>query len=406
MRALIVSEGRSRAALAGVRALGRAGWTVGVGEPIPRGLSAASRFVERVHRVPLPEQDLERFHRAVAGAVEQGRYEVLFGSGDAEILALSAGRDSLGAVVPYGPHRSLIRAIDKTELMAAAEHAGLAVPRTVRATAEALDGIRGPFVVKARLHWEPGREQSPPRLPAVLVPGAPEALRRAGEIEAEGGSALVQEAVDGDLLSVTVVADADGRVLAAEQQTAGLTWPSGRGGATRALTVPVDRVLVERVGAMLRDLEWFGLAQVQFMAPPGAEPRVIDLNGRFYGSMSLAVASGPNFPDLWARLATGRPVQAVPPSRAGVRFQWLEGDLRRARVERRGGLGRDVLSCLRAAPGAVHSMWSRDDPAPFLNQVRHLVGLGGRKLGRKVASRGGSGSEGDAGPGPGKDAAA
>src|SRR6266508_1081040 len=362
MRALIVSEGRSRAALAGARALGRAGWTVGAGEPVRHGLSGASRFVERVHRVPLPERDLPGFLGAVARAVADGRYEVVFGSGDAEILALSSGRDSLGAVVPYGPHRSLVRAIDKVELMAAAERAGLAVPRTVAATAQALGGMSGPFVVKARLHWEPGRSEAPPRLPALVLSDAGEALRRGAEIEAAGGEALVQEPVEGDLL--------------------------------------------ERVGAMLRDLEWFGLAQVQFMAPPRAEPRVIDLNGRFYGSMSLAVASGPNFPDLWARLATGRPVQAVPPSRAGVRFQWLEGDLRRARVERRGGLGRDVLSCLRAAPGAVHSMWSRDDPAPFLNQVRHLVGLGGRKLGRKVASRGGSGSEGDAGPGPGKDAAA
>ncbi|HEX9376658.1 MAG TPA: ATP-grasp domain-containing protein [Actinomycetota bacterium] len=400
MRALIVSEGRSRAALAGARALGRAGWTVGAGEPVRHGLSGASRFVERVHRVPLPERDLPGFLGAVARAVADGRYEVVFGSGDAEILALSSGRDSLGAVVPYGPHRSLVRAIDKVELMAAAERAGLAVPRTVAATAQALGGMSGPFVVKARLHWEPGRSEAPPRLPALVLSDAGEALRRGAEIEAAGGEALVQEPVEGDLLSVTVVADGEGGIVAAGQQTARLTWPPGRGGATRAVTVPVDRELVERVGAMLRDLEWFGLAQVQFMAPPRAEPRVIDLNGRFYGSMSLAVASGPNFPDLWARLATGRPLPAITPSRPGVRFQWLEGDLRRARVERRGGLVRDVVSCVRVAPGAVHSMWSTNDPAPFLNQVRHLARLGGGKVGRKVLARGNAASANGSADGP------
>src|SRR3954447_10957741 len=119
MRALIVSEGRSRAALAGARALGRAGGDVGSGTPDGGGLVDASRFVGRSHRVPLPERDLDAFLDGVARAVGDGGYEVVFGSGDAEILALSLGRDGLGASVGYGPHESLLRAIDKLELAAA-----------------------------------------------------------------------------------------------------------------------------------------------------------------------------------------------------------------------------------------------------------------------------------------------
>ena len=34
--------------------------------------------------------------------------------------------------------------------------------------------------------------------------------------------------------------------------------------------------------------------------------------------------------DIWARLATGRAVPGKADAAAGVRYQWLEGDLRRA----------------------------------------------------------------------------
>jgi hypothetical protein len=47
-----------------------------------------------------------------------------------------------------------------------------------------------------------------------------------------------------------------------------------------------------------------------------------------------------------------------------VRYQWLEGDLRRAVYDDRGGRVRDVASCLRYAPGATHSIWQLRDPRP------------------------------------------
>jgi predicted ATP-grasp superfamily ATP-dependent carboligase len=379
MRALIVSEGRSRAALAGARALGRAGWTVGSGAPRPGGLVESSRWVGRFHRVPLPERDLNGFLGAVAGAVREGGYEVVFGSGDAEILALSAGRASIGAVVPYGAHESLLRAIDKLELAGAAERAGLSSPRTVATDAGHLAEVEGPVVVKARLHWEPGLRGAPSRVDPTIEPGRAGAVRRAAEIRGDGGQPILQEVMRGRLMSMTALADRRGAVVACEQQVATHTWPLDVGGGTRAVTVECDLDLAGRVARLLADLGWFGLAQVQFLQESTGPPRIIDLNGRFYGSMALAVAAGPNFPDLWARLATDRPLPPVPVARAGVRFQWLEGDLKRVRAE---GLGLGgMFGCLARAPGAVHSMWDPWDRGPFLNQARHLARLARHRSG-------------------------
>ena len=127
MRALIVEDGFQRGSLAACRALGRAGWQVGIGAP-RKGFASASRYASAWHKVPPPEEDEAGFVAGVRRAVEAGGYELVFGAGDGEVLALSAARDELGAIFPYGPHEDVVRAFDKVGLAEAAQRVGLAVP--------------------------------------------------------------------------------------------------------------------------------------------------------------------------------------------------------------------------------------------------------------------------------------
>jgi hypothetical protein len=114
---------------------------------------------------------------------------------------------------------------------------------------------------------------------------------------------------------------------------------------------------------------------LQFLVAADGVPRLIDLNGRFYGSLALAVRAGANLPAVWAALATGRDVEPVT-ARSGVRYSWWEGDLRRAMLDRRGGLVRDLAGTLGAGVGAVHSIGRWRDPAPAVVQLRQLARSG------------------------------
>lgn len=379
MRALIVEHGASRAALAASRALAAGGWTVGNGSPARRSPSAASRAVVRHHPVPLVREGVDRFAAAVAAAVEQEGYEVVFPADDAELLALSERRTDIPAVVALPPHSVVLRALDKLELTASGQRAGLAVPRTWPLAADAAPPSRGPFVVKARLHAAPGTTTS--RVEAAVAATGEEAVRCGAAIHAGGGEPFAQERLEGRLEAFVVLVDRDRRTVAAAQQASERIHPPGTGLSVRARTVSIDQVLARRVADLLGDLGWVGLAELQFIRPPGGEPHLIDFNGRFYGSLALAVAAGPNFPDLWARMATARPLPAaVPPAAPGVRFQWLEGDLKRALVERRGSLTADVRQSLRYAFGARHSVSSARDPGPSLERAATLSGRAARRL--------------------------
>ena len=393
MRALVLDQGLDRGSLAAVRALHEDGWRVGVGAPF-RGLAGSSRFADRWHRVPAAEGGIDAYIDAVRAAIAAESYGVVFSADDIGVLALSRRRNDLAAVVPYAGHESVVRSIDKLTLTRAAEAAGLAVPRTAALTDEAVAALDEPTVVKPRLHsvLRPG---APGRLETTIARGPDQAREAVRAIRAAGVEPILQEVVDGELVSFQAVMDREGRMLAPVQQRSPHTWPPESGSAARSHTVVIDPSLAARVRDLFHDLGWFGLAQLQFIAPrDGGEPRLIDLNGRFYSSLALAVDSGANLPGIWARLATGVPLQPWAASRPGCSYQWFSRDVRDS-LHRDGPRG--LLDAVRVSATSVHGAWSRRDPWPALNLYgSQLAAAGSRRvrglhraarIGRRLADR-------------------
>ncbi|MGN6373389.1 MAG: carboxylate--amine ligase [Solirubrobacteraceae bacterium] len=374
MRALIVDSHGGRGALAAVRGLARAGWTVGVACPSRSGLPALSRFARRWHRLPALAHSEEAFVRAVCDAVADERYELVFGCSDAEVLTLSAKRQSIPTRLPYPAHEKMLGAIDKARLAEAAVAVSIATPPAASSVAEAHErwGAK-PVVVKESQH---GTRADDERLSHVAPqrfedPLAAEA--RVREIHAGGGTALVQPVIEGRLTAFSCVVDGQGEMLGRVQQVAERTYPLDAGSSARARTTPIDERLAERVGALLRELGWFGLVELQFLTAEDGGHTLLDFNGRFYGSLALALAAGVNLPDLWARAALGLPLPSRRDARAGVRYQWLEGDLKAARERSRGALA-GVADCVRYALLSKASIWSPADPYPGLRAAGAVLG--------------------------------
>lgn len=391
-RVLIVEDGLGPHPLAAARSFGSAGWRVGIGSPKPGGRAGSSRWVTGWHPVPPAEDDVLAFLAATRTAIAAGGYDIVFGGDDIEVLALSAARATLGALLPYPAHHVALHLVDKLELTLAASRAGLAVPRTLPPAAMTNGAQEMPFpvVVKARLHWTPGRSGVPARLDRAVCRTPAEVGTAVARIAAAGGSAIVQELVEGRLMALTLLVDRTGRPIATVQQEARRVSPYWHN-SVRAETVGADQDLVDRSTRMLADLGWWGLANLQFLVPAGGgAPRLIDFNGRFYGSLALARAAGADLPVLWARLALDLAVPAPVSARVGIRYQSLEEDLRRAMVERRDGLRRDLWETLRYAHGAVHSTWSGGDRGPAMWRTRELVNSELRRVAGAVLKRGGA----------------
>lgn len=363
MRALLIDEGIDRASLVAGRALARAGWEVGAAAPT-RGpsLAARSASVARFHPLPALTDDPAPFVEGVRAAISAGGYEVVFPAWESAVLALSAERDRLGATLPYASHEVLVRSFDMLAILQAAQRAGIAIPRTEVASPEALAAWQGPLALKPATHFCGAR----------LFDDAAAAVEAAAAIAAAGATPLAQERIDGKLLAFATVADRDGRLVSVSQQIAQRVWPAGVGVTARGVTVAIDPQLRDAVGAMLGELGWFGLVQLQFLLA-GDTPKMIDFNGRWYGSLALAIRAGADHPDTWGRLALNLP--AMPSqARAGLRYQWLTRDLRASFAL--GGVGA-LVQAAAITPRAAHSLWSPREPllAPwfFAAQARRAA---------------------------------
>ena len=363
MRALILETGHTRAALAGARGLHQGGWRVGIGSPL-RGVATRSRAVARWHRLPPPEDAVEAYIHGVREAVRAGGYDVVFAAGDVELLLIAQARERLGAVVPHPPYDVLLRGLDKLELTRAAERAGVEVPPTWERGE--WPGTGFPVVIKPRLKLADAQQGQGWRLGTYIAHDPEDARRCLDSIARAGAEPVLQQRLEGRLVAWSGVLDAGARVLAEVQQEASLLWPVASGVSARAVTVAVAEDVGRAARAVLGELGWTGIVQLQFISCPDGRPRLIDLNPRFYGSLALAIGAGANLPAVAADSASGgcTPVQCAPVqrARAGERYHWLVGDLQAQLAERRGPAG--VLGALWWAVGAHHSVWSARDPLP------------------------------------------
>jgi len=116
-------------------------------------------------------------------------------------------------------------------------------------------------------------------------------------------------------------------------------------------------------------------------------PYLMEINGRFWGSLQLAIDAGVDFPRLLLEAAAGRCPPDPIEGRPGVRLRWLLGDLDHLLIRLRGS-GRD-LSLPPDAPGRLVTLgrflvpwrpgdrWEvlrPGDPRPFLREVAQWTG--------------------------------
>ena len=164
---------------------------------------------------------------------------------------------------------------------------------------------------------------------------------RVATIREHGGDPVLQEIVRGRLVHYLVFVDGASEIIAGVQTLAEPLFYPGAGcrSAGSIGLCASRRRTAQETGALMRELGWVGMASLNLLLPDeGGEPTLIDFNGRYGASFDQYIAAGSNFPAMWACQATGRPLPPIRPVKVGVRFQWLEGDLRRAVKQRRGGL--------------------------------------------------------------------
>jgi len=399
---VLVTDGENRSALAVTRSLGRKGCRVVVTGTKLRNLSSCSRFCSKGFAVPDPLRDGAAYLKAMGEIVRREGIHIIFPMTEQSICLLNRYRDTMPEdSILACPVEEKMRAIsDKSNLFRMAEMMDVPIPGTVH--------VSGPDDL-------PSRIDRIDRYPVVIKPARSRILQGDGFISGEVLYAssrrelehlysvrpslrfpsMIQEKIVGPGTGLFTLYNNNRHLALFSHRRLREKPPSG-GVSVVSESVPLDEEMVEASGRLLSSVGWTGVAMVEFKRDRrDGIAKLMEINGRFWGSLQLAIACGVDFPGLLFDFLRGEP---LPPLMGGYRLghklKWFFGTLDHLVIRLK---NRDEeLNLPPGYPSRLRSIadflkieedntsfdvYEEGDSGPFLfeakSYLRHAVGLRG-----------------------------
>jgi predicted ATP-grasp superfamily ATP-dependent carboligase len=292
-----------------------------------------------------------------------------------------------GVTIPFPALDVFARVSDKALLMDTAESLGIGVPRHHVAHSPddrshiAQRAMSFPVVLK------PGRSVAGEggtrtRVSVSYAKNPVELTQRLAAYPPAAYPILLQQRVVGPGIGVFLLLW-DGVIQASFCHRRIREKPPSGGVSVYRESAEAPAFLVEKTKTLLDRFGWQGVAMVEYKLDQATGiPYLMEINGRFWGSLQLAVDAGVDFPNLLVALAHGEHPAPVARYRLGVRSRWWWGDVDQliARLTRSstalalppGSPGRiqALLDFLRIwRPGDRNEILRWNDPAPLVRET-------------------------------------
>ena len=395
MHGAIILDGQLKSALAAARSLGVKGIHASVGAERSTATALHSRYVATQFVYPSPYADRDAFVRAVmAEAVRMGGKPVVYAFSDATYLALYHAREACERhmTLVYPPAQSVEIAFDKAATYSLARVSG--VPTITTYTPERMDELvrlapklTYPVVVKARqsVTWRGERGV----FGSATFVHSPDDLRTVWESMKHklGEAPLIQDFVRGEEYGVEMLTDAGTVHARVVHRRIRSLSPTGGASVLKETLGESHEVSVMCAYAerLVRELTWTGPIMVEFKVDADScKPFLMEINGRFWGSLPLSVAAGVDVPHRYYQFVTGEVEdRGMITAKAGVVTRHVLGDVLHlfrvwfGRSPMRRVLYPERLSALRdffiLPKGTRSDVWSWRDPKPAFFEVFDMI---------------------------------
>jgi protein-tyrosine-phosphatase/predicted ATP-grasp superfamily ATP-dependent carboligase len=358
---------------------------------VQKGKTPPTRAIRDSVQLPSHRDAPEEFIDTLCRAIEAGGHDMLIPCSDPGLAVVLEHYDRLSSLLHVGCPRPEIvrRVLEKDKTIEAARACGILTPTPcdlpdMLAIERLRNRLRFPIIAKPLSKEDESKHAFKMRYFATF-----QDLRDAFLLDPEFGvHNLLQEFCPGDGIGIEVLFH-DNQPLAMFQHRRLKELPVSGGGSVTSISEPLDSELAEQAVALLRKLNWEGVAMVEFKCDRAEKRTVLmEVNGRYWGSLPLAIGAGLDFPFYEWQLAHGQ--QPVIPATypPGLRFRWLGGDIRRLgslfnETSAEGfplpsKLGESIRFVKDFAVPTCPAIWSWSDPMPALldwrGAIRNAVG--------------------------------
>jgi predicted ATP-grasp superfamily ATP-dependent carboligase len=392
---VIILDGQLKSALCAVRSLGQKGVEMLVGAERETGMALHSRYVQERFVYPSPYTNQTEFvHCIIEAAKRLGGKPVVFAFSDATYLSLYTFREELSLYVTlvFPDSMQVEIAFDKAATYSLARVSGIPTIKTYSVeTSEEIsrlsETVAYPVVIKTRrsVTWRNG----------VGTFGSASFIHTKEQLqntfltlkEKLGEAPLIQDLLLGEEYGVEMLVH-KGKVFAlvTHHRIRSLS-PTGGASVLKETVEEGDlrHTLETYAEKLVKSLEWSGPIMVEFKVDSDSrEPKLMEINGRFWGSLPLSVAAGVDMPYLYYEYATRGMVPAsVLVGKESVVTRHFLGDVRHlfrvffARDRMRKILYPRRMHALRdffALPkGTKSDVWSLHEPKPALFEIIDIL---------------------------------
>jgi predicted ATP-grasp superfamily ATP-dependent carboligase len=381
---VFVTDGAERTSLAIARSLGKKGIEVHCGESYRFSTTALSKYCTKNYIYPDPQIDCNMFINRLVDILKDGDYEAIYSSREVTTIPISYYKKELEKYVkvPFPDYDKMLMAHEKAKTFRFAMECGIPVPKTyfvesMEELEEISDTIEYPVVVKPRCKttWNNGKPTMLKVTSKNYVTEKKDLITVSNEIFKKSGKMpLIQEYIHGDGYGVEVLCN-HGEPRAVFMHKRLREYPITGGASTLRESIYDEKMKAVALDLM-GGLDWHGVAMVEFkLDERDGEPKLMEVNGRFWGSLPLSIASGVDFPYLLHRMAIEGDVEPVFEYKTGAKCRWLiPGDILWFVASLRSR--NDKLSVLREFfrfGGMDYDILSRDDLLPAAGAMRVMV---------------------------------
>lgn len=332
---VLVTDGYARAALAVTRSLGSSGHKIFVASESETSLASSSKYCYQGLAYPSPREAPEAFLDFLVQVVEEQQIQVLMPVTDVCLLLVSKHRHRFpeSCVIPIADDSAINAAADKNHILELAKSIGMPVPASLVISAKeeieeklAGDELSYPVVLKPVR----SRVKSGNRWVSTAVDYAKDRVELESKLMsyvAEVYPIILQERVSGVGYGAFYCFDS-GKCIAKFAHSRIREKPPSGGVSVLRESKHIDPVVDDYSQKLLSALGWHGVAMVEFKYDEqSGNAYIMEINGRFWGSLQLAIDAGVDFPQILLSLASDESRSEPPEYKAGVKTRWFWGDI-------------------------------------------------------------------------------
>lgn len=330
----LITDGNERSALAATRALGQRGIPVYVGADSRTSLAGRSRYCTGTFQYPSPWKSPREYTACVLECAKRFNAAVLLPMTDVAVELIGEHVQELKGIVniPIPSLAQYRQLSNKYELTDWAKKNGVPVPESIFLPDGAIEKVvdqitQWPVIVKpgASLIKKNGLWA---KTSVHVARNVDELLHLYEDRWYLKQPSIIQRRIIGEGQGVFGLFS-QGRTLALFAHRRIREKPPGGGVSVFRESIPLAHPITDYALKIVQSAQWQGVAMVEFKVDrESGVPYLIEVNGRFWGSLQLAIDAGVDFPFLTYQLATiGRLESVEEQYKIGVKSRWFLGDV-------------------------------------------------------------------------------